>query len=217
MEVNKNLLLWEWPIRLFHWLLVAAISTACLSVTVFDVLFRWHLLSASIIAGLLVFRLAWAVIGYPHSHFSGLLAQLLAANTGYHSRLGILSIFILLTLTTLQFITGLFMRLEDEEFTAPLHSHASPDVNQVMMLMHVNSAYVLLVFITAHILAVTYISMFRDRAALTRITIGQQVMTDDYPTVRHSHLRLLTAFLSGLFTALLCLHLFDLTTNILSF
>jgi len=65
-----TILVWDPLVRLFHWLLAGCF--------VFDYLAgaRWldlHVLAGSIVAGLLLFRFVWGVLGTPHARFSDFL------------------------------------------------------------------------------------------------------------------------------------------------
>ena len=51
--------LWDLPIRLFHWLLVAAIAAAVITAQIGGNAIVWHGRIGLFIAGLIVFRLVW--------------------------------------------------------------------------------------------------------------------------------------------------------------
>lgn len=62
---------WDGPTRLFHWALVAAVTTA--SITGYLAPEWWmgvHTWSGYVIVLLLVFRLVWAVFGSEYSHIA---------------------------------------------------------------------------------------------------------------------------------------------------
>jgi len=60
---------WDLPLRLFHWVLVATIALAFLSSEEDSALNEWHVLSGWVAAILIVFRIAWGFIGGEHSRF----------------------------------------------------------------------------------------------------------------------------------------------------
>lgn len=67
-------MVWDLPLRLFHWALAIAVSV-CLY-TGFNGGFNemdWHKISGYVVLGLLVFRIAWGVVGPRHARFAGLL------------------------------------------------------------------------------------------------------------------------------------------------
>src|SRR3546814_4168784 len=57
---------WDAPLRLFHWLLVAAITIAFLSSEGDSGIADWHMAAGWTAAVLLVFRLVWGFIGGEH-------------------------------------------------------------------------------------------------------------------------------------------------------
>jgi len=60
---------WEWEIRLFHWLLVLSILGAYLT-TMRENLLLLHAVFGSLAAGLILFRVGWGFIGGKHGRFS---------------------------------------------------------------------------------------------------------------------------------------------------
>lgn len=60
---------WDLALRLFHWLLVAAIAVAFLSAEGDSPLNRWHMLSGWVAAVLIAFRLIWGFVGGQHTRF----------------------------------------------------------------------------------------------------------------------------------------------------
>lgn len=61
---------WDLPVRLFHWALVAAIAVAFLSSEEDSALATWHMTSGWIAAVLIAFRLSWGFIGGKHARFA---------------------------------------------------------------------------------------------------------------------------------------------------
>ena len=64
---------WDAPVRLFHWLLVAAVALALLSSDEDSALNQWHVLSGWVAAILVVFRIVWGFAGGEHSRFGDFL------------------------------------------------------------------------------------------------------------------------------------------------
>ncbi len=67
MSSGSEIKVWDPLVRLFHWSLVAAFVIAYLSG---DELEDVHVLAGYFIAGLVVFRLIWGVVGTRHARFS---------------------------------------------------------------------------------------------------------------------------------------------------
>lgn len=64
---------WDLPVRLFHWLLVATILFAFVSAEEESLLSAWHIPSGWVAAVLIAFRLVWGFIGGEHARFADFL------------------------------------------------------------------------------------------------------------------------------------------------
>ncbi|NPU67610.1 hydrogenase [Bradyrhizobium sp. 83012] len=71
----ETVLVWDLPLRLWHWLLAVLVIVAWVTPNVYDGL---HRLAGYAILGLLAFRLIWGIIGTRHSRFRSLKARLRA-------------------------------------------------------------------------------------------------------------------------------------------
>ena len=72
MESQTLIKVWDLPLRIFHWLLVAGFIIAYLTE---DDLLTVHVWAGYMVAGLLVFRLAWGFIGNDYARFSNFLCS----------------------------------------------------------------------------------------------------------------------------------------------
>ena len=72
----RTVLVWDLPLRLWHWLLAILVLTAWFTPTVYD---RLHRIVGYGVIGLLLFRLLWGVFGSRYSRFRMLGARLRAA------------------------------------------------------------------------------------------------------------------------------------------
>lgn len=64
---------WDLPLRLFHWALVAAIAIAFLSSDENSALTGWHIASGWVAAVLIVFRLVWGLVGGEYARFTSFI------------------------------------------------------------------------------------------------------------------------------------------------
>lgn len=65
----KRILVWDWPVRLGHWLMVGGFALAWITAESE----RWrlvHVIAGSAVIGVALFRLIWGVIGTRHARFS---------------------------------------------------------------------------------------------------------------------------------------------------
>ena len=106
---------WDLPLRLFHWLLVGAVTGALVTVKLGGNAMLWHGRFGLAVLVLLGFRLAWGVLGSTHARFhtffptpGRLLAYLRGSWQGLgHNPLGALSVFALIGLFGFQALSGL--------------------------------------------------------------------------------------------------------------
>jgi len=156
--------IWDLPIRLFHWLLVALVS------------FSWwsgkngqidlHIWSGIAILSLLIFRLLWGLFGSSTARFASfvrgpkaILAYLRDAGSwcsAGHTPLGALSVVALLGLIALQVGLGLFSTDEDGFNEGPLAQLISLDATDAARDLHEQLFNVLLAFIGLHIAAILF-------------------------------------------------------------
>lgn len=160
---------WDAPVRLFHWLLVAAVALALLSSDEDSALNQWHVLSGWVAAILVVFRIAWGFAGGEHSRFGDFLRPRGLARhvrdilkgraepTLGHNPLGALSVLLLLALVAATVGTGA-LRLEE---------------------IHELIAWTLLGFVAVHVAAVLAMSL------LTGESLVRAMVTGSKPLARH--------------------------------
>src|SRR5690606_24937223 len=60
----RSSLVWDWPLRIWHWLFAIGVSSSLATGLIGDVsLLEWHLLLGYGVLALLLFRLGWALWG----------------------------------------------------------------------------------------------------------------------------------------------------------
>ena len=155
---------WDAPTRLFHWVIVLLIALSYVSIK--QDWTQLHFISGYTILTLLVFRLAWGVVGSETSRFSqfvrnpieGLrhLAQFPRrepdAEIG-HNAAGGWMVLLMLAAIAAQVTTGLFSNA-DGLLDGPLAHHLSRTASDWVTGIHANLFYVLLGLIGLHILAI---------------------------------------------------------------
>jgi cytochrome b len=172
MKSRRNIRVWDWPLRLFHWLLVFAIALAFLSSEEDSAINQWHVLSGWVAAVLIAFRLAWGFVGGEHSrftdfirpsriadHISGLLSGRREESLG-HNPLGAIAVVFLLALTAATVWTGAF------------GGEASEDLHELI-------AWTLLAMVGLHIAAVIVMSL------VERENLVRAMVTGKKPAERH--------------------------------
>jgi len=156
---------WDLPTRLFHWLLAACVLS--LVTTAQLGLMQWHFRLGYAVLTLLLFRLAWGLLGGHWSRFSSFLyspATLyrflrgrgdMTLRTG-HNPLGALSVFALLLFLLMQVSTGL---ISDDEIASsgPLTSLVPGTWVSLASSYHRTiGKLVLIVLVSLHVVAILY-------------------------------------------------------------
>lgn len=172
-QAIRTIKTWDWGVRLFHWLLVAAIAVAFLSSEEGSALSPWHVPAGWVAAILIVFRLVWGFVGGEHArfvnlirpsrmvgHVRGLFAGWVHASLG-HNPLGGIAVLALLALVAATTFTGI---------TGGEGSHET-------------IAYILLAMIALHVVAVVAMS-FLTRDNLIGAMITGRKKTTHFPNAQ---------------------------------
>jgi cytochrome b len=159
----RRIVLWDLPLRVFHWSLVAATVAAIVTGELGGPWMAWHGRAGLAIVGLLMFRIAWGLVGSATSRFaqfapspSHLAAYLRGQWRGVgHNPLGALSVFALLVLLSAQAATGLFGN-DDIAFAGPFN-HLVSDIQGTRATgWHRILADGLFVLLALHLLAIAF-------------------------------------------------------------
>ena len=168
----KRIRVWDLPLRVFHWVLVAAIALAFLSAEEDSALNQWHVLSGWAVGALIVFRLVWGFVGGEHSRFSDFvrptrifdhlsqLAKGQAEPSLGHNPLGAVSVLLLLALAAVTVWSGAF------------GGESAEDLHEIV-------GWTLLGLVGVHILAVVVMSVLQRENLVRAMMIGSK------PAERH--------------------------------
>ena len=174
MEISQ-VKVWDAPLRLFHWVLVAAVAVAFLSAEEGSPLNQWHVLSGWVAGVLIIFRLAWGFVGGEHSRFSDFIRPSRIAHhlanlrqrgepSLGHNPLGGIAVVILLALTATVVWTGAF------------GGESAEDLHEIV-------GWTLLAMVGVHIAAVVVMS------ALERENLVRAMVTGTKARSRHPDAR----------------------------
>lgn len=169
-------LVWDLPIRLFHWLLAALIVFSWWTVHHDHV--QWHIWSGCAILTLLIFRLLWGFFGSSTARFSsfvrgprGVAHYLRGGWDGIgHSPLGAISVLALLIALAVQVGLGLISEDEDGLYLGPLAGLVSTDTSDKARDIHELWFNVILALIALHLLAILYYRLRGKKLTLPMIT-----------------------------------------------
>lgn len=180
---------WDLPLRLFHWLLAAAVAAAVLTGQIGGNLMVWHGKLGILITGLLGFRLAWGFVGSSHSRFASFVrgpTAIAAYLRGHwlglgHNPLGALSVLGLLAVLGLQAAGGLFAN-DDIAFQGPLYGLVSKDTSDWMTSLHRKGFWLVLTLVALHIAAIVFYTQVKGEKLVGAMLSGQKEVADHQPT-----------------------------------
>jgi cytochrome b len=148
-DAPATVVVWDWPLRLFHWTLAASVLIAWFTPNIYDTV---HRIAGYTVLGLIAFRLVWGFAGTRYSRFYSFIRLLRAApgflwglrrgRTGRYLGLnpaGAAMSVTLLVLLTVSAISGwmqVTVRFFGVAWVEDLHTYSS-DLVMILVVVHV--------------------------------------------------------------------------------
>lgn len=205
--------LWDLPLRIFHWSLVVAVTTAIVTAKIGGDWIELHAKAGLTIIGLLAFRITWGIFGSTHARFAqfaptpGRIIRYLRGQwhgVG-HNPLGALSVFALLGLLAAQAITGLFSN-DDIAFNGPLSALISKKFSDRLTGVHHQLSNALLAFIGLHVAAVFFYLLIKKNNLIKPMITGWKEIEKEKPIFRKPVRGSFAGLLSSVVVALLAVY-----------
>jgi cytochrome b len=181
---HHDVLVWDLPTRLFHWLLVLCVAVSVVTGSIGGLLMRYHEWCGVTILVLVLFRLVWGIVGGRHNRFAAFVAGPLVvldyardlfgkAHQPYlgHNPLGGWSILAMLAALCVQAGTGLFAN-DDILTEGPLAQLISKGLSDFLTRIHLINKSLLLLLVGVHILAVIFYFLVKHENLLTPMITG---------------------------------------------
>tara|TARA_R110001583_G_scaffold28426_2_gene100883 strand:+ start:19748 stop:20434 length:687 start_codon:yes stop_codon:yes gene_type:complete len=164
--MKKSSLVWDLPLRVFHWLFALTIFSSWF--TIEQGYIENHMLLGYFALSLVIFRILWGFFGSKHSQFSSffptpkkLINYIIAIRKGNspyvagHNPLGSLMVFVMILLICFQAVSGLF--IDDGIFSAgPYHDVFGENFESVMKFIHHKFFDLMIIAIVFHISAIAF-------------------------------------------------------------
>jgi len=172
---------WDLPIRLFHWLMVALVGVAWWTAETGRL--DWHRYCGYALLGLVSFRIYWGFAGSSTARFAQflkgprvILQYIKGQRTGTpgHNPLGALSVVVLLALLLAQIVFGLFAVDVDGIESGPLSIYVSFDGGRFAAELHEELFDVLLWLIGLHVVAIAYYVLIRKEDLIGAMLHGKR-------------------------------------------
>ncbi|HEX7558249.1 MAG TPA: cytochrome b/b6 domain-containing protein [Usitatibacter sp.] len=167
IEAGERIRVWDLPTRIFHGALAALVVFSFATGKVGGGWMEWHVKSGCTILTLLVFRLAWGIVGSRTSRFTGFVTGPRAAIryaretfakrhpfTPGHNPLGGWMVVFMIAILLLQAATGLFA--DDEIATqGPLAAKVSDALVSRLTTIHKYNVWLIAAAVGLHLVAVS--------------------------------------------------------------
>lgn len=152
---------WDLPLRLFHWLLALSVIGAIATGLVGGNWMSWHANLGVIVAGLLVFRLLWGLLGSTYARWSTIVRAPFALRSYLrgqwrqpgHNPLGSLSVLAMMAALIAQTVTGL-LAYDDIALRGPLARLVDTETSLWLTDIHRLLKNLLMLLIGLHIAAI---------------------------------------------------------------
>lgn len=181
--------LWDGPVRLVHWLLVALVG---FSWWASEDHMNWHRWSGYAIIGLVVFRIYWGFAGAGAARFTSFvkgpkaiaayaatLGRRDLATTPGHNPLGALSVVALLAVLLVQVTTGLFAVDVDAFEAGPFSDRVSFELGRQIAEWHELSFRVLQALVVLHVAAVLFYLVWKRTNLISAMVTGKRTLPSD--------------------------------------
>lgn len=191
-----NHAVWDWPVRLFHWALVALLGAAWATAEAGIDYMHWHMRCGYALLTLLLFRVLWGVVGSASARFAGFVrgprAVWAYARAWFgrrpqhylgHNPLGGWMVLLLLLLVAVQAGTGLFAN-DDIVNEGPLARLVSAATSGLLTAIHKFNFKLLLTAVGLHVAAVL-LYLLRGENLLKAMFTGRKPAGDYQDRHRH--------------------------------
>lgn len=182
----RGLRVWDAPVRLFHWLVVALVGVSVVSGKMGGNAMQVHEWSGSAILTLVLFRLVWGVVGSTHARFASFVRGPVATLSygialvrgrapfhAGHNPVGGWNILLMLASLGLQAGTGLFAN-DDIMLEGPLAAHVSKETSDLLTRIHHANLNVLLALIAVHVAAVLFYLLAKRENLIVPMFTGRK-------------------------------------------
>jgi len=164
--VTEKHLIWDLPLRIFHWSFAFTILACWYTAEQGADLVEIHMQLGFVALTLIIFRILWGLLGPKHARFSQFIPspktllnylqkpEKVKSMPG-HNPLGALMVIAMIVLISTQAISGLF--INDDVFSSgPYYGSISNELEKVMRFLHHNTFDFMIAAIILHLGAIAY-------------------------------------------------------------
>lgn len=179
-------LIWDLPLRVFHWLFALSIFASWLTAELGFEWMQFHFYLGYWTLGLLLFRIIWGFVGPKHARFSNFLkgpSTLLAyiksltgaapVQTAGHNPAGGLMVIVMMVLVGVQAGTGLFAS-DDIVWMGPYSGTVSGAMVDDLTSVHHLNFNLILAAIALHLLAIVFYWLVKRQNLVVPMLTGRK-------------------------------------------
>jgi cytochrome b len=180
----RAILVWDFPTRLFHWLLVILVIISFVTVNIGGNAMQYHKLSGFSILVLILFRMIWGFAGSGESRFVTFLKDPVAVSRYAmtllrkdaprylgHNPLGGWSIVAMLFTLLVQASTGLFAN-DDIATEGPLYAWVTKATSDGLSRIHRLNQELIIALVSIHVLAVLFYFFYKRENLIKPMITG---------------------------------------------
>ena len=189
---NEHIKVWDIPIRLFHWVLVALVTSQFLIAWVFTEQIDLHVKLGYLTLALIVFRIFWGFIGTAYAQFKNFLVsptslvayikelfnQTSQSKSAGHNPIGGYSTIAIIVCILAQGFSGLFC--DDDVFTVgPLRHLVSDNATSIFNQVHALNAKILVGLLCTHVAAIFWHLLVKRENLIKPMITGKKIAIKD--------------------------------------
>lgn len=196
-KAPRMVTVWDGATRLFHWVLLSCLIGSWWTAETEQL--EQHLVFGYAALGLILFRLVWGLVGSETSRFSQFVRSPAVAiahvrsllrpgpaevHVG-HNPLGAWAVVALLTLVTVQVVTGLFLSGGDILVVeGPLNHLVSSRTEDVLETIHAVNFTLLQIMVVVHVSAIVFYAVVKRHDLVEPMLTGWTDLPADVPAPR---------------------------------
>lgn len=206
-NMKSHYLIWDLPIRLFHWLLVLTFSASWITAELGSEYMQYHIYCGYFMLFLISFRLIWGVLGTKHAKFLNFFptrARLRTylksfssdgdKNAPGHNPLGAVMVLVMLLLLLAQAVSGLF--ITDDVFSSgPYYGVLDGSWEKLANRLHDVCFTLLQICIALHIAAIIFYKLAKNKNLVVPMFSGKKQSEDVKPEDEIKSSKLISALL----------------------
>jgi len=200
--MSEKRLVWDLPLRLFHWLLVTCMVAAYVTAKLGFDWMQWHFYLGYCTIGLLVFRILWGFFGPRHARFTnfirspsavwlylkGIFKRGTPPSIG-HNPVGGLMVLLMLVLVAIQAGTGLFTT-DAIVWAGPYNPSVSESTASFLSTVHNWNFNFIIGVVLLHVAAIVFYAFYKNQNLVVPMLHGHKPATlvPEHEAISHSQL-----------------------------